>query len=516
MTARLPLVLVILDGWGIAPAGPGNAITQAHPATYESLVATARMATLRASGQAVGLPAKQVGNSEAGHMNIGAGRVVQQDAVRINKEIANGLFYRNPAFTQALAHCRSRKSRLHLVGLLTGIESGHAFPSHLLALLKFVQKSADIPVLLHLFSDGRDTAKYAAVELLHGLEKKIGPSSRIATIAGRFWGMDRAKRWSRTEQAYLAMTSARGRRAKSAEHAVLDAYKRGESDEFITPTVIGSAVETRAGCVRDNDAMILFNLRSDRARQITKAFVQPQFEKFNPGAFRRVKTYKKLFFVAMTDFGPDLPNIITAYPSVNLDDTLVHALGDLRQVYIAETEKFAHVTFFFNGGHAAPVIGEQRVMVPSYNVESFDKTPEMSTPEIARRIVKAVTGDTADVIVANLANADMVGHTGNLAAGVAAVQSIDRALAAIIPAALAKNGTVVITGDHGNIEAMVNQKSGEVDTEHNVSPVPLLLVGKRLPQLAPRGVLADIAPTILRLLGRTPPNTMTGRSLLRP
>ena len=516
MIRRAPLLLLILDGWGMAAPGPSNAIARAEPKTFFDLWKRYPHALLRASGSAVGLPPKQVGNSEAGHMNLGAGRVVEQDAVRINKEIANGLFFRNPAFLEALSFCSARKSQLHLVGLLTGEESGHAFPLHLHALLKLARERGNPTVRLHLFTDGRDTSKYAAIELLHSLEKKLGPEQRIATIAGRFWGMDRAKRWSRTAEAYRAMVLGRGKRARSAEFAVLAAYKRAESDEFVAPTVIGSPAEIQASRIRDGDAVILFNLRSDRARQMAKTFVQEHFERMNPGAFKRMKVFHDLRFVAMTDFGPDLQNVVTAYPSTNLDDTLVQTLADMRQLYIAESEKFAHVTFFFNGGHAAAVAHEDRIMVPSYNVDSFDKAPEMATPEITRRILRSVTKQSHDCIVANFANADMVGHTGSIAAGMAAVQSIDDAIARLVPAFLKRSGTVVVTADHGNIEDMLNEQTGEVDTEHNANPVPLIIVSPTPVALKGRGRLADVAPTILRLLGRKPPRAMTGHSLLLP
>lgn len=516
MTAKQPLLLLILDGWGLAPPGPSNAVTLAAPKTFSDLWKRYPHALLRASGSAVGLPPKQVGNSEAGHMNLGAGRIVVQDAVRINKEISNGLFFRNPAFLEAISFCTEQKSQLHLIGLLTGEESGHAFPLHLHALLKLAREHGDPIVQLHLFTDGRDTAKYAAVELLHALEKILSKHQRIATIAGRFWGMDRAKRWSRTAETYGAIVHGRGKKARSAEFGVLAAYKRAESDEFVSPTVIGSAAEIRASRMHDGDAVILFNLRSDRARQLTKTFVQERFEKMNPGAFKRSKVFRDLRFVAMTDFGPDLQNVVTAYPSTDLNDTFVHALRDLRQLYIAESEKFAHVTFFFNGGHAAAVAGEERIMVPSYNVVSFDKVPEMATPEIARRILRSLAQQTHDVIVANFANADMIAHTGNIAAGIEAVRSIDAALARLVPAFLKRRGTVVVTADHGNIEDMLNEQTGEVDTEHNASPVPLIIAGPKRIRLKNHGRLADVAPTVLRLLGRKPPKAMTGHSLLLP
>lgn len=512
MTA--PLVLLILDGWGIARPGASNPVSLARLTTFPSLLKRFPNTRLQASGAAVGLPTKQVGNSEAGHMNIGAGRVVEQDAVRINREIANGLFFKNSAILDALAVCRRHKSRLHLLGLLTDGESGHAFPRHLQALLRLALVHGNPPVSLHLFTDGRDTAKFAATELAHALEKTLQSNQSVSTLMGRFWGMDRAKRWSRTEAAYNALVLGRGRRFASAEQAILAGYKRGESDEFLAPSVVGSAAAIRDSRIRNGDAVIFFNLRSDRARQITKPFVQENFERLNPGSFRRKKTFQKLRFVAMTDFGPDLPNIRTAYPSIDLDDTLPFALKNFRQLYIAETEKFAHVTFFFNGGHAAAVAGEDRVMVPSYNVSSYDAEPAMATPEITNRMLRALQERRYDVLVANFANADMVGHTGNLQAGIDAVRVIDQSIARLVPAVQARDGIMIITADHGNIEDMLNEKTGEVDTEHNGNPVPFLLISPRRRGLRRAGKLADVAPTILALLRQQQPKAMKGHSLL--
>ncbi len=513
MTVR-PVVLVILDGWGIAAPGIGNAITLARLATYPRLWKTYPHAILKASGSAVGLPAGQNGNSEAGHMNIGAGRVVQQDAVRINHAIRDGRFYKNPAFLQALRHVEQHKSTLHLMGLLTANQSGHAFPKHLEALLLLARQHR-VPTFLHLFTDGRDTPKYEAINLLHALKPHLDARRNVATILGRLW-MDRAKRWSRTEAAYNAIVLGIGRGADTAKQAVLSGYKRGESDEFVQPTIIGTTRKRRhEGRVRDHDTVIFFNLRSDRARQLAKPFLQPAFEAMNPGSFRRKKVLRDLFFVALTEFGPDLPGIVTAFPGTTIPHTLPMELSDMRQLYLAESEKYAHITYFFNGGYPAPVDKEDRKLIISSSVLSFDAHPAMESAKITAAMEHALMRRKYDFIAANYANADMVGHTGNLAAAMKAIQAIDRCLARLEKAVLQQNGYLLITGDHGNVEEMLNRKTGEINTEHSSNPVPLLLISKKPRSvLRSRGKLADIAPTILRLFEKQPPTAMKGHSLL--
>lgn len=509
------MVLLILDGWGIAPPGSGNAITQARPATYRRFLQRVPHTELDASGLAVGLPPRQNGNSEAGHMNIGAGRVVEQDAVRINRLIRDGRFFKNPALLEAIAHVKRRKSTLHLMGLLTGTQSGHAFPLHLQALIHFARTHEESPTLLHLFTDGRDTSKFAASALLAKTEALLGPQQRIATISGRFWSMDRAKRWSRTQRAFNTLVNGEGKTARTAEQAVLAAYHRGESDEFISPTALGpTAAARRAGRIASGDAVIFFNLRSDRARQMAKPFVQDRFERMNPGSFRRRKRPRNLVFVALTEFGPDLPNIQTAFPSITLPETLPMALAGRRQLYLAESEKYAHITYFFNGGYAQPIAGEDRVMVPSSNVPSFDQRPAMETPKLASIVVKDILRHRHDVVVANFANADMVGHTGNLRAGVRAVTAIDAALRTIAAAVRKRHGVLIITADHGNIEQMNEGKTGERNTEHSSNRVPFIVVGSHR-RLRAKGKLADVAPTFLGFLGLPQPQSMTGHSLLR-
>ncbi len=511
-----PTVLVILDGWGVAPPGNGNAITLARLQWFPNAWKTWPHAVLRASGSAVGLPPRQHGNSEAGHMNIGAGRVVQQDAVRITKAINDSSFARTPAFQRAMAHAQEHGGQMHLLGLLTGQESGHAYPRHLDALLRLTRRPRTLRTQLHLFTDGRDTPKFFATTLLQRLEKKLGTRQRIATLMGRFWGMDRAKRWSRTEAAYNALVLGRGQRAASAQAAVLGAYNRGESDEFLAPTLLGSPQDIRASRVQHGDAVIFFNLRSDRARQLAKPFVQPSFETMNQGAFQRKKVLRHLRFVALTDFGPDLPGVDTAFRSAAIRNTLSVQLADLRFYSIAESEKFAHITYFFNGGYPAPIGGERRILVPSSNVQSFDEKPEMETPRIVATVIRALQHHRYDFYAVNIASADMVGHTGNLAAGIRAVQCIDAQLAKLAAACMRAGARLIITGDHGNAEEMVEPETGALNTEHSANPVPFLICAPDRPalRLARQGKLADVAPTILALFGRAQPRGMTGHSLI--
>lgn len=517
MKAAFPTVLVILDGWGVAPPGPGNAMMLARLPFWQSMEKKYPHTLLKASGTAIGLPAKQHGNSEAGHMNIGAGRVVLQDAVRINKTIEDGRFFKNPAFLEAFHHAEQRGGRVHLMGLMTDEESGHSFPSHLWGLMKLSMQFPKIPVYVHLFTDGRDSPKFEAINYLRDVQKHLRPHQKIATVMGRYWGMDRAKRWSRTERSYNALVCGDGKTAGTAEEAILSGYKRGESDEFLEPTLLGSTVRERnAGRIKNNDSVIFFNLRSDRARQMTKPFVQHAFEKMNPGSFRRKHELKNLRFVALTEFGPDLPDILTAFPSTSIRDTLPMALSGMKQLYLAESEKYAHITYFFNGGYPAPVAKEERIIVRSTDIQNIDTQPAMAAAKLTTIALRSVKAKKYDFIAMNFANADMVGHTGNLKAAIKAVRVLDGCLERIAQAVLAAGGQMVITADHGNAEEMLNAK-GEIDTEHSSYPVPFFLLRKGLiTKLASNGKLADVAPTLLALLDRPQPRTMTGHSLLRP
>lgn len=511
---NLPLVLLILDGWGLWKEKKGNAISKGKTPIVDALYKKYPNIEISASSADVGLPKGQPGNSEAGHMNIGAGRVIEQDAVIISKSINNGTFFKNPAFLQAASHAEKHQSAVHLVGLLSDGSSPHSDNDHLLSLLSFFISKTKQKIYLHLFTDGRDSPQFAALKLL-GQYDGIFNSQRvsIATIMGRFYAMDRKKAWDRTKAAYDAMVLGKGQAMENAAEAVNRAYNRGESDEFVIPSVImqnGRPI----GPMEDHDSVVFFNLRSDRARQLTKAFVQPDFEKKNKGSFKRGKVPKDLLFVALTDFGPDLGQVLTAYPGIDIPDTLPMALKDLRQCYIAETEKYAHVTYFFNGGYDHPVAGEARVIIPSKNVSSYAQVPAMSTREIAKQVISDVKNNKFDFFCVNFAAPDMVGHTGDLKAGIKAVEIVDKATGQIIDAVLAKHGTVIVTADHGNVEEMINLQTNEVDTEHSVNPVPFIIVNHYKYKLKKTGKLANIAPTILNILKIRQPRLMTEKSLI--
>jgi len=516
----LPMILVILDGWGLAPKSRGNAIALSKTPTMDYLTKNYPFTRLEASGKYVGLPALQDGNSEAGHMNIGAGRLTEQDSLRISNNIANGTFFKNPAFMEAVAHTRQNKSHVHLMGMLGNNMSAHSDPSHLQALLQFLREQGIKEINLHLFTDGRDSPKYAGLKLINNLEKTLTGNETVNTVIGRFYAMDRKKVWSRTELAYNALTigdsdKRQCRQAQSAVAAITESYNRGESDEFMEPYII-----TKDGRgtprIKDGDSVIFFNLRSDRARQIAKVFVQEDFEKLNPGAFKRKVVFKNLRFVAMTDFGPDLNNILSAFPGPDLRETLPKRLGDLSQLYIAESEKYAHVTYFFNGGYANPVAGEKRLLIPSPDVRSYDETPAMSSAALAKTVVENLKKRMFDFTVLNFAAPDMVGHTGNLKAAVKCCNLVDKELGTIVKAYLKIGGSLLVTADHGNIEEMINLETGEIDTEHSINKVPFILVNDSLKKMKlEEGILGDIAPTILDLLDREKPREMTGKTLIK-
>jgi 2,3-bisphosphoglycerate-independent phosphoglycerate mutase len=514
---NLPMILIILDGWGLTQPNRGNAVSLAHTPFIDSLSKIYPYTELCASGKCVGLPSGQVGNSEAGHMNIGAGRLVDQDIVKINKSINDGTFFKNAALLEAIRHVKKRKSRLHLMGMLSNGMSPHSDPNHIFSLLTLARRHGLKEIYLHLFTDGRDSPQYASLKLIEDLNRQLRKGEYIATVIGRFYAMDRKKNWQRTEKAFNALVLGDGGKAQSPQAAITESYNRGESDEFIKPYII-----TKRGRklprIGDNDSVIFFNLRSDRARQLAKAFVQKDFNRKNPGSFKRKKVLRNLHFIAMTDFGPDLDSILTAYPSVDLKNTLPMQLVGLRQLYIAETEKYAHVTYFFNGGYASAVSGEDRKVLPSPNVKSYDETPGMKSNELAKIVINNIKRKKYDFTVLNFAAPDMVGHTGNLKAGIECCEIVDKNIRGIIKAYLGVSGTVIITADHGNIEEMVNLKTDEIITEHSTNRVPFILVNKKMRRkvkLKKEGSLCDIAPTILDLIGLKKPREMTGKSLIR-
>lgn len=509
----LPLVLLILDGWGIARPNKGNAITLAKTPTFDELLKKYPNTKLCAHGECVGLPDGQDGNSEAGHMNIGAGRIVEQDSIYIAKGISDGTFFSNPAFRKVISHTKENKSVMHIIGLLSNGESAHSNPDHLAALLTLMHLNK-VKTYLHLFTDGRDSHQHVAIKLLQKLNFYLREDQKVASVMGRFYAMDRKKSWTRTKMAYEALTEGKGLSFSSSTEAILSGYDRGESDEFLKPSIVTKKNKLKnkpVSIIGDNDGIIFYNLRSDRARQLTKPFVQENFK-----GFKRGKILKNNFFVAMTDFGPDLPGITTAFPSRDLKGTLPYALREVKQVYMSESEKYAHVTYFFNGGYDKPIDGEDWFYLPSPDVESYDDQPEMNVHGLTKEIISSLKKNKYDVIVCNFANPDMVGHTGNLAAGIIAVEATDKAIGQISEQVLNLGGTLIVTADHGNAEKMLDLNSGEIETAHTKNPVPFILINKNLKNIKLKtGVLGDIAPTILSLLEIAKPEEMTGKSLIK-
>lgn len=515
MSINYPLLLIILDGWGIAPPSSGNAIALAKTPVINNLSEKYPYTLLGASGVSVGLPKSQVGNSEAGHMNLGAGRIIEQDVRVISQSINTGLFFKNPAFLSAIAHVKNNKSNLHLIGLLSSYQSPHVEMDHVIGLMALLREKKVNNLYLHLFTDGRDSPKFEAIKLFQVLKKHLRNGERIASVMGRFYAMDRGKNWEKTRMAYELLTEGRGQTAKNFEEAIVAAYNRGQSDEFVQPTIIIKNKKPLA-LIKENDAVIFFNLRSDRARQLTKVFVQEKFTEKNPNSFKRKKFLKNVLFVALTEFGPDLENVLTAYPSKDISDTLPMIIKNKKQLYLAETEKYAHVTYFFNGGYDRAVNGEIRMMVPSPHLMSYDKKPEMAAGEITSRILNFLKKKEFDLYVINFANPDMVGHTGNLKAGIKAVEYVDNCLGLITKEALKCQGQLIITADHGNIEEMIDLKTGEIDTEHSTNPVPFILVNENMKnkKLIKNGILGDVVPTILDILEIDKPKALTRKSLL--
>ena len=524
-TSRPPVILAILDGWGIASEGRFNALTEAKTPALTALWESSAHTKLYAHGLHVGLPKDQVGNSEAGHLNIGAGRVVKQDAVYISNAIVDGTFFKNPAFLSAIQHAQKFNSRLHIMGIFSGEQCPHMSPEHLVALRTFTSKYT-VRVLWHFFTDGRDSPPYAARDLWAQFKSSIlGKNSYVATLSGRLY-LDRKKQWSRTEKLYNALVLGRAEfQCKDMDTAISEAYKRGESDEFIEPTIIRNKEVGDGDVISDNDAIIFYNLRSDRARQLTKPFVQDQFEQLNQGAFKRAKVLRNTLFVAMTDFGPDLGPVLTAFPSRDVSNTLPMVLGSFyKQVYVAETEKYAHITYFLNGGYTAPIAGEDRILISSKKVKSYDQTPEMSCEEITDIALKALTRKWYNFVGLNYANADMLGHTGNIQAAIIGCAFVDKQIARLVKFIKKSNGMLIITADHGNAEYMGHQDEEVdhliIDTMHETNPVPFIVVSKKNIKLKgqddeePGGKLGDVAPTLLDLAGIEKPVEMTGESLV--
>ncbi len=509
------VILLILDGWGLGEENEGNAIYLAKTPFIDSLYKKYPWTKLKASGTAVGLPSNQSGNSEAGHLNIGAGRVVDQDVVKISKQINTGLFFKNPAFVAAVNHVKKEKSSLHIMGMISFNRSPHSDPDHLLALLSLVRQYKVKNIYLHLFTDGRDSPPRSSLRLIESLVRELRSNETIATIIGRSYAMDRKKKWSSTWWSYEAMTAGQGHKAKSPQEGITRAYNANITDEFIEPIVLyknGKMVSR----IKNNDAVIFFNFRSDRARQIAKAFVQADFEKMNPHALKRKNVLKNLLFVAMTDFGPDLEGILTAYPSESIKDSLPLLLKHVSQIYIAEKEKYAHVTYFINGGYADPVNGEKRKVIMSPSVDtSYENNPSMSTPKVAEIIISSIK--KFNFVCGNISSPDMIGHTGNLKAGIKAAEIVDKYVKKIYNAAMKEKATLIITADHGNLESMLDIKTKEIITEHTNNPVPFILIdngGLKHVKVKKSGSLCDVAPTILKIFNVPKSKLMTGKSLI--
>jgi 2,3-bisphosphoglycerate-independent phosphoglycerate mutase len=513
-------VLIVLDGWGLADPGPGNAVDLADTPVFDELWSRYPTTTLTACGRAVGLPEGQMGNSEVGHLNIGAGKRVLQEFTRVSAAIHDGSFFENPALLDAIAHVKRNNSKLHLCGLI-GYGGVHAHQSHLYACLKLAAGHELERVYIHAYTDGRDTSPFDGVEYMRetvAQARAIGGDhpARVATVSGRYYAMDRDNRWDRIARVYFAMTRGEGARAEDPVQAIADSYERKVTDEFIEPVVLMDEGHPVA-LVEAGDAVIYFNFRSDRGRELTKAFVLPELPSQAEGKFDRGPRLDALDFVTMTEYEAGLP-VNVAFPADNVDLPLAKILADhgLRQFHTAETEKYAHVTFFFNGGREAPFPGEDRLLVPSPRVATYDLKPEMSAPEVTDEAVRRIASGEYDVIVMNYANADMVGHTGVIEAAVRAVEAVDAGVGRVVEAALTQGGGALITADHGNAEQMIEYDTGKPLTSHTTNPVPFYFVVPQWPNVVLRrdGILADVAPTMLQLLGIPQPPSMTGKTLI--
>jgi 2,3-bisphosphoglycerate-independent phosphoglycerate mutase len=505
MARPKPMLLLILDGWGYREERENNAIAQAAAPNWRRLIAECPHTLVETHGRFVGLPDGQMGNSEVGHMNIGAGRIVYQDLTRIDASIADGTFAKNAALISACNAAKRDGAILHVFGLLSpgGV---HSLEDHIFAMLDLARTQGVASVAVHAFLDGRDTPPRSAAASIEKLQNKCSTlgNATIATISGRYYAMDRDKRWDRVKLAYDAIADANSDFHADSGIAALDAaYSRGETDEFVKPTVIGFGKK-----IADGDAIVFMNFRADRARQLTQVFVDPDFD-----GFARARKINLSAFVTLTQYNEAFRVSAIAYPPQSLANSLGEYLASLhlKQLRIAETEKYAHVTFFFSGGHEAPYEGEDRILVPSAKVATYDLKPEMSCREVTDKLVEAIASQKYDFIVCNLANADMVGHTGILAAAIKAVDAIDEALGRLTQAIRGAGGEMLITADHGNLEQM-RANDGQPHTQHTVGPVPLVYVGR--PGTLHHGSLSDLAPTVLKLMDIAQPKEMTGQALV--
>ena len=505
---RKPIMLMILDGFGLNENEKGNAIKLANTPNIDKLMKTWPTTQIHTSGLSVGLPEGQMGNSEVGHTNIGAGRIVYQDLTRITKSIEDGDFFSIKEFVQAIENCQKYHSKLHIMGLLS--DGGvHSHIRHLYALLELAKRRDFEDVYVHCFLDGRDTPPASGEGYLLKLEEKMKEKGigKIASISGRFYSMDRDKRWERVQKSYEALVYGKGEKATSAISAIESSYQKEVFDEFVEPTVICNNEEPIA-TIENHDSVIFFNFRPDRAREITRSLVDPEFDGFE------TKTLE-LDYVCFTQYDETIPNVEIAFKPESLQNTFGEYVSKqgLTQLRIAETEKYAHVTFFFNGGEEKQYKGEERILIPSPKVQTYDLKPEMSAYEVTKKVVEAVQSDKYDTIILNYANPDMVGHTGNLEATIKAIQVIDECVQKVVDAVEEKNGMIIMTADHGNAEQMIDYKTGEPHTAHTTNPVPLILIGAEGIKLK-EGKLADLAPTMLELMELPKPEEMTGESLI--
>lgn len=538
-----PTVLLVLDGWGIGPENAGNAIVQANTPNMDKYWIAFPHTQLTASGEAVGLPRGEDGNTETGHLNIGAGHIVYQDLPRINMAIADGSFYQNEALLNAINHAKQNNSVLHIMGLI-GAGGVHSNIEHLYAILNLCKQQEMPNVMIHGFTDGRDSPPTSGINYVQQIMDRCTALGigKLATLMGRYYAMDRDKRWERIERAYNALTYGEQESCTIDPVAAMKAqYDRGVTDEFIEPINVCDQDGTHR-VIKDNDAVIFFNYRVDRPRELTRAFVMPDFEKgieheaFDPYSekynktniqepqeevietFQRKFKVNNLYFTTMTRYEEGLPTDV-AFPPQNIKNPLCKIFADngLRQLRMTETEKERFVTYYMNGQQEIMYPGEDRVILPSKGVKSYDQAPEMSAREIANEMVQRIEEGNYDVIIANICNGDMVGHTGNLQASIQACEIVDEVVGRIVSNVMIRDGVVMITADHGNVEELINVETGEIDTEHSIYPVPLMIIGKQFmgqTQALPTGILADVAPTMLKIMGISKPPSMTGRSLI--
>ena len=504
-------MLMILDGFGDNSNTEGNAVKQANTPNIDKLMKKYASTDIFTSGQYVGLPDGQMGNSEVGHTNIGAGRIVYQELTRITKSIEDGDFFSNQELISAIDNCKKNNSKLHILGLVS--DGGvHSHDRHLYGLLELAKRRDFEDVFVHCFLDGRDTPPASAENYITKLQEKMDEKGvgKIASISGRFYAMDRDKRWQRVQKAYNAMVNGEGIKASNVIKAIEDSYQKEVFDEFVEPTVICNNGEPIA-TIGKNDSVICFNFRPDRAREITRTLVDTEFNEFE------TKKDLNLYYVCFTNYDETMPNVHIAFKKEALTNTFGEYISKkgYTQLRIAETEKYAHVTFFFNGGEEKQFEGEDRILIPSPKVETYDLKPEMSAYDVTEKVCEAIENDRFDNIILNFANPDMVGHTGSLPAAIKAVETIDECVGKIVKLIEEKEANLIITADHGNCEQMIDYKTGEPHTAHTTNPVPIIVInGKNKIKLREGGILADLAPTMLDMMGLEKPAEMTGSSLI--